>query len=425
MPTPSQTPANPSQSQPQSLPPQTPDAQSAMSRKLATDHRYYWFLVAFLVAESTLGSMVNDMYSPALPAMTRYFGCPVPLAQMGLTMGMIGLGLGQFILGPMSDRYGRRPVLLGSSILFIVAAIVSIFSPSIHFFNICRLFQGMGAAGGYFLARTIPADVYTGRQLAKLMALVGAINGIAPASAPVIGGFTSETWGWRAVFIVLAAIAVVLLALSPMVKESLPDARRTQGAWWRTIRFYGNLLRNRPFMIHVSFKGISLGLMFSYVSASPFILQTHYGLSQTSYGLIIGFNAIFLALGSMLALRFHPFERAARAGAIIAAAGFIGQAVALWTVHSIWLFEGLMVISLFGLGMVFATTNTLAMNEGRAQAGMASALLGISGYVVGAIVAPLVGMGNVLHSTAIVFAVVSVLVLVCSQASHRLPSDLD
>ena len=134
-----------------------------------------------------MGSFVNDMYSPALPAMVRFFGCTVSIGQLGLTMGMIGLGIGQIILGPVSDKYGRRPVLIASMSLFVVAAVVSIFSSTIHFFNLCRLFQGMGASGGYFLARTIPADVYSGRQLAKLMALIGAINGVAPASAPLVG----------------------------------------------------------------------------------------------------------------------------------------------------------------------------------------------------------------------------------------------
>ena len=157
---------------------------SPMLKKIKADSRYYWFLVIYLVGLSALGSFVNDMYTPSLPEMCRFFHCSVPTVQMGLTMGMIGLALGQFLLGPISDRYGRRPVLICSTLLFIFAAIVSVFSPTIHFFVACRLFQGIGASGGYFLARTIPADVYQGRGLAKLMALIGAINGIARLRPP-------------------------------------------------------------------------------------------------------------------------------------------------------------------------------------------------------------------------------------------------
>lgn len=389
-----------------------------------TNGHYYAFLVFYLVFLSALGSFVNDMYSPALPAMCRFFGCSIPLAQMGLTMGMVGLGVGQLILGPLSDHYGRKKVLLGSLLLFIVAAVASVFSPSIHVFNTCRLFQGMGASGGYFLARTIPADLYSGRTLARFMALVGAINGIAPASAPVLGGITSERFGWQAVFVFLAIIAAVILLLSPCLKESLPPSRRTKGAWWKALPGYITLLKNRPFMIHVSFKATALGLLFAYISASPFILQNHYGMSQTVYGLVIGANAISVAVGSMAALRFRPLKKAARAGSLILAAGIIPQAIALYTIHSIWVFEACMVVALFGLGLIFSTTNTLAMNEGRAKAGEASAILGVAGYIIGAIVAPLVGMGNVMHSTAIVFVALTILILICCHGSKKLAPDL-
>lgn len=411
------------QSQPQPLSPDP--TQSKLSRKLGTVKGYYAFLVCYLVLLSALGSFVNDMYTPALPGMCRFFGCSVPLAQMGLTMGMAGLAVGQFLMGPISDRYGRKPVLAFSVALFIVAAIASIFSPNIHVFNICRFFQGAGAAGGYFLARTIPADVYSGRPLAKLMALIGAINGIAPASAPVIGGVTADAFGWRGIFVVLAIFAAIILALSPIMKESLTPARRATGHWWQAISTYGKLLRNRPFMTHVSLKSVSLGLLFAYISTSPFILQTHYGMSQTVYGLVIGFNAIFVAAGSMVALKFKPLKKAAKVGAWILAAGVAGEAIALWFVHSIWVFEITMIVMLFAMGLVFTAANTLAMNEGREKAGEASAILGIGGYIVGAIVSPLVGMGDILHSTAIVFVATTILVLIFSRASSALAPDLD
>lgn len=387
--------------------------------------RNYAFLVFFLVIVASLGSFVNDMYTPALPAMCRFFGCSVSLGQLGLTMGMIGLGVGQMILGPLSDRYGRKPVLIGSVILFIVSAIASVFSPSIHIFNACRLFQGLGASGGYFLARTIPADLYAGRQLAQLMALTGAINGIAPAAAPVLGGITADDWGWKGVFVVLAGFALVILAVSPFLKESLPKSRRTTGAWWKSLPGYMSLLKNRPFMIHICFKGAALGMLFAYISAAPFIVQTHYGFSQTHYGLLIGFNAIFVASGSMLAMKFKPLKKAARTGTLILVPATLAQAVCLWFVHSLIAYEICMAVMLFALGLIFTTTNTLAMNEGRQRAGEASALLGLAGYVVGATVAPLVGLGNVMHSEAIALVALALIVLVCSRGSHKLPADLD
>lgn len=321
---------------------------SRLTKALNGNSKYYWFMVLNMVLLSMLGSFVNDMYTPALPAMCRFFDCSVSLGQMGLTMGMIGLGLGQFILGPVSDKFGRKKVLIGSVGLFVVMAVASIFSPNIHIFNLCRLLQGVGASGGYFLARTIPTDVFAGRNLAKLMALVGAINGIAPASAPVIGGFTAHAWGWKGVFLLLAAFAFLLLLNSLRMKESLAPDKRLATSFWRSFGGYVTLLKNKPYMVHTWLKGTALGMLFAYISASPFILQTIYGLSQTQYGIIIGFNALF-----------------------------------------------------------------------------AAALLGIAGYMVGAIVSPLVGMGNILHSTAIVYAVLTLLVLILAIISRRLPADLE
>lgn len=398
--------------------------QSAMTEKLQKDHSYYWFLVIYLVLISALGSFVNDMYTPSLPAMCKFFGCSIPLAQMGLTTGMIGLAFGQLILGPVSDRYGRKHVLYGSLSLFIIAAIVSIFSTSIHMFNTCRFFQGVGASGGYFLARTIPADIFGGRSLAKLMALIGGINGIAPASAPVIGGVTSDSFGWKGVFALLTIFAAVTLVLGYFMKESLSPENRTKGKLWDSVKGYIKLLKNYHFMIHVTFKGMALGMLFAYVSATPFILQTNYGLSQTVYGLVIGFNALFVAAGSMLALKFHPLKKAAGVGALILFSGVVGQVISLYSIHSIWIFELFAIIILFGLGLIFSTTNTLAMNEGRNDAGEASSLLGIAGYVVGAVVSPLVGIGNILHSTARVFGVLAILILVCAYFSQKLAPDL-
>lgn len=401
------------------------DMHSPLAKALVARKGYYGFLVLFLVVLSTQGSFVNDMYTPALPAMCRFFGCAVSVSQLGLTMGMIGLGVGQMILGPVSDKYGRRPVLIVTTLLFIAAAVASVFSPTIHIFNLCRFFQGIGASSGYFLAKTIPADVYAGRPLARLMALIGAINGIAPASAPVIGGIMADAFGWKSIFLLLAGFAVIVLVMAWIVKESLPADRRVTGSLLSSMKGYGTLFKSVPFMTHVMLKASALGLLFAYISSSPFILQNHYGMSQTSYGLLIGFNALFMAVGSMISLRFRPYKKAAFIGAVIVAVGVTALTVALYTVHNLWVYDGCMVIILFALGMLFATSNTLAMNEWREHSGEAAAIIGLGGYVIGSIASPLVGLGNELHSTAIVNIVLAVLVMVFAVASRRIPADLN
>lgn len=393
-------------------------------RPAQTDKKYYRFLVMYLVLLSALGSFVNDMYTPSLPEMSRYFGCTASQAQLSLTFGMIGLGIGQLLMGPISDHYGRKIVLSVSLIVFITAAVVSVFSPNMTTFLFLRFVQGAGAAGGYFLARTIPADIYHGRDLAKLMALIGAVNGLAPASSPMLGGIIADHGGWKAVFIVLAAFALLVLCIAPKLKESLYKQDRTTVPWYKTIPGYLKLMKNTPFMVHISLKGCALGLLFSYISAAPFILEIHYGFSQTMYGIIVGLNSLAIAAGSMLSLRFHPFKNAVIPATIILLPSILIGAYALWHIHSFLLFEICSISMLFAGGMIFSVTNSLAMNEGRMQAGEASALLGVAGYVVGAIVAPLVGIGNILHSTALVFLGLLLLVIIFSIWTYRLKADL-
>lgn len=386
---------------------------------------YYIFLIGYLVLLSAFGSFVNDMYLPTLPEMTRYFHCSVSTVQLGLTAGMVGLAFGQLLMGPISDRVGRKPVLLVSLCIFLAGCVVSVFSPTINFFLWCRFVQGTGASGGYFLARTVPADIYGGRPLAKMMALIGAINGFAPASAPVIGGLVAESVGWKGVFWILSGFSALLIVLCAFFKESLPKQRRVTGPLRDAFREYKVLCSNKRFMTHVLLKGTALGLLFAYISSAPFIIQTHYGFSELQFGLFMGFNAVFVALGAMLALRFHVLKRAAWFagwGLLIATSV---NAIALFFIDDVWAYEGTLLPMLFCMGMIFTVGNTLAMNEGRTDAGTASAILGVAGYLFGAIVAPLVGLGDIRHSAAVVCLVMAVLTLVCSYGSRLLPADLN
>lgn len=386
---------------------------------------YYVFLIFYLVMLSAFGSFVNDMYLPTLPDMVRSFHTTRPVVQLGLTFGMIGLGLGELILGPFSDRWGRKPILVGALIVFCIGAVCSIQSTTIHEFIWWRLVQGLGASGGYFLARTIPADLYQGKALAKVMALVGAINGFAPASAPVIGGLVAGDWGWQGIFWILFGFSAMLLLLSPILKESLPHSRRVTGHFGAAFVNYKVLASNRRFIIHTMMKGAALGMLFAYISSAPFIFQDHYGYTQLEFGLFMGFNALFVATGSMMALKFKPLKRAAIVGARALLAIVTIQAICFFTVDNVWVYEGLNLPMLFCLGMMFTVGNTLAMNEGRGAAGDASALIGLAGYIFGAIVSPLVGLGNQLHSTAITLISLAIITSVFARLSRAIPADLN
>lgn len=401
------------------------NTQTATAPKQGPTGGYFVFLVIYLAMLSAFGSFVNDMYLPTLPAMKRAFLCSTSTVQLGLTFGMIGLGLGELILGPLSDRYGRKPILVAALIVFCIGAAGSVFSPTIHVFLFWRLIQGLGASGGYFLARTIPADLYGGRQLAKVMALVGAINGFAPASAPVIGGLVADSIGWKGIFWILFGFSAMLLILSPALKESLPKSRRDTGRFGTAFLNYGSLIRNKRFVTHTLLKGTALGVLFAYISSAPFIIQTHFSYTQLQFGLWMGLNALLVAAGATLALKFRPLKKAAVWGGRILVLVALAQFFCYFFIDNFAVYEVLNLPMLFCLGMLFTVGNTLSMNEGRKCAGDASALIGLVGYIFGAIVSPLVGLGNVLHSTGIAILALSALVLVFAHLSRELPADLN
>lgn len=385
---------------------------------------YYIFLIIFLVLLSAFGSFVNDMYLPTLPEMVRAFHTSTSTVQLGLTFGMIGLGVGELILGPLSDRFGRKPILICTLIIFCIGAMCSVWSRTIHVFLWWRLVQGIGASGGYFLARTIPADLYKGRALAKVMAIVGAINGFAPASAPVLGGLVARNIGWQGIFWVLFGFSAMLLLLTFRFRESLPMSRRISGHFGVAFKNYGLLAKNRHFIVHVLLKGSALGVLFAYISSAPFIIQDHYYFNQLQFGLFMGVNALAIAAGASFALHFKPLKRAAVIAAWCLAATVIAQWVCFYHVDNVWVYDALNIPMLFCLGMIFTVGNTLAMNEGRAYAGDASALIGLAGYMFGAVVSPLVGLGDILHTTPLCIAVLTVIVVVTAHMSRELSADL-
>ncbi|MDE5924836.1 MAG: Bcr/CflA family drug resistance efflux transporter, partial [Muribaculaceae bacterium] len=201
--------------------------------------------------------------------------------------------------------------------------------------------------------------------------------------------------------------------------------KRSSGPLFGAFKEYGPLLGNRRFMVHVLLKGTALGVLFAYISSSPFIMQTIYGFSELKFGLFMGFNAIFAAVGSIMAVKFKILKRAAWIGGWVLLMATVVESLALFFIDDFWAYEMALLPMLFALGMIFTVGNTLAMNEGRQNAGAASAILGVTGYVFGAIVSPLVGLGDIRYSTAIVFLVMAVQVLLYAYGSRRIPADLD
>lgn len=399
---------------------------SAAGTALSPAPKNYLMFVVFIAIIGAFSSLVNDMYLPTIPSMMKEFHTTPSMTQMGISMAMLGMGLGSIVWGSASDRYGRKPVLIISLIVFVAATALSLFSRSITFFIVCRLFQGVGAGGAMVLSTSIPADVYMGRQLAKLMAVIGAINGIAPALGPVLGGFMADWVGWRGIFVVLLVIGVIMTFWTTRYRETLPPQRRlSSGSMSDYIKAYRALLTNGRFMIYVTIKAVAIGLLYAYISSAPFIIQTHYGFSAMDFGLIFGGNALAISAGSTLALKFKVMKQGMVVGCVGMFITAVAEAFVMWNQAPFWLYELAAVPMLLFSGMIFSSSNTLSMEVGRQDAGTASAILSVVKYVFAAIVSPLVGLGNMFHSAAIAFVVVTAISLVLAWKASRLPALAD
>lgn len=367
--------------------------------------RHYVFFLIFVAMLGAFSSLVNDMYLPTVPAIMREFHTTPAVTQLGLALAMAGLGIGSAICGSASDHYGRKPVLYVSLAAFCAATAVCLFAHNITFFVICRFVQGLTAGGAVVLSRSIPTDISSGRELAKIMAIVGAINGIAPALGPTIGGCLADSVGWRGIFVVLLGIGLIMLAMTARSHESLsPDKRVPARSLRDYLKAYGVLFRNGRFMLYAMTKAAAIALLYAYISSAPFIIQDHFHFSSFHFGLIFGGNALFMALGSMLVLKFKVLKNGLIAGTAAMFLFAAAEALCLWLADSFVLYEVLAVLMLTGAGMNFAAANTLAMEEGHSDAGTASAILSVTKYALAGAVTPLVGLGNIFHSSAIAFA---------------------
>ena len=368
---------------------------------------YSVFLFILLGALTAFGPLVTDMYLPALPGMANYFSTTASMVQLGLTTSMIGLAVGQLIFGPLSDKFGRRPLLLASMLVFIVSTLLCIYSPNIETFIALRLLQGIAGAGGIVISRSVATDMFSGKELAKSMAIIGAINGVAPVAAPVLGGFFTDIIGWRGIFWILLGIGILLLMAVVRFRESLkPEYRKQEGLKQMFLGFPA-MLHNRRYVYFVLQYGFSSGVLFANIASSPFIMQQHYGFSPMMFSIVFGVNSLAIGIAAASSVKFHNTE----SGTFIGSLGMLMFSAlllfALWLECSFWVYELLLLAVIFMLGLTFTSSTTLAMDSGRENSGTASALFGAVGFAFGGIVSPLVGIGNILTTTGIVFVVCS------------------
>ena len=380
-----------------------------MVKKMKFKKNSAQFIFIFLGMLTAFGPFVTDMYLPSLPSMQVFFNTSVSMVQMGLTFSMLGLAFGQLIFGPLSDKLGRRQPLIVSMLLFAVATLLCIFAPTIEIFVALRFLQGIAASGGIVISRSIATDKFKTKNLTKALAIIGAINGIAPIAAPVLGGMMLKALGWQGIFEILLVIGVALLGCCFYFQESLSTQRRSSAKLSQIFSNFKKVLKNKKYLYFTLEQSFALAILFAYIVSSPFIIQNHYGFSAFAFSLFFGANAICIGVGAAYAAKMSSALKAIRVSVFGINLCAWGLMIALPLDASIVIFEGLLLILCFMLGMSFTVATATAMDAARAQAGTASALLGALGFLFGSIVSPLVGLGNIMIATGVVLIVCATL----------------
>jgi DHA1 family bicyclomycin/chloramphenicol resistance-like MFS transporter len=353
-------------------------------------------LTALLAALTGIGPLTTDMYLPSLPSIASELNAPI--AQVGLTISayLIGFAFGQIVYGPVSDRHGRKPVLLGALVVYIAATIVCVLSTSIEMLIVARAIQALGGAGGVVLTRAIVRDFYSGARAGRELSLIGSVMALAPVVAPLIGGVLQTAFGWRAIFMLLvAAGASMLIVVWRLLPETLNERAEQPVSPSAMLASYRVVARNRGYLGYLSLGAVSFAGLFAWISGASFVLQNLYSLTPFVFGVYFAIGSFGYLTGTSAAAKLVT-----RAGldltlgigsAIMATGGLALVAELAFHLDSALGIVLAVAVFLAGFGMVLPQSIAGAMQPFPERAGAASSLFGfvqqsaaaLSGAIVG------------------------------------------
>lgn len=325
---------------------------------------------------SALGPLSIDAPAPALPAIARALGASPAAVQLTLAAYLSGLLAGQLVHGPLSDRVGRRPPLLGGLALYTAASIAGALAPSLRVLWLVRFAQGFGACAVVAISRAVVRDRFDGREAAALHSARMTVSGAAPVVAPILGGLLATALGWRAVFVALAAAGIGLGALvASSLPESLPPERARPG-----LRGAAAALRDRRFLRMALAGGASEAALFAYLSGASFVFIDGLGLTPRLFGLLAAATAVGI-VGATLAgrrlVRRIGVPRLLRAGAVAAVTAYAALVAAVLLGAGRGAVAVAMIAGVSTVGVVLPTATAAAMDGRGEGAGSASAVLGL------------------------------------------------
>jgi DHA1 family bicyclomycin/chloramphenicol resistance-like MFS transporter len=359
---------------------------------------------------------------PAFPDIARALHTSASWVQPTLTACVAGLALGQLVIGPLSDRVGRRVPLVAAMTTYAVAALLCASASSVAALIVLRFVQGLAGAGGIVIARAVVRDLRTGAAAVRLFSSLMLVTGLAPILAPVVGGQLLALTSWEGIFVTLAVLSALIALLAGLaLPETLPPERRSASGLGRTVHTMRGLLRDRSFLGHALAGALTFGALFAYISGSAFVLQRIYGLSPQVYSLAFAMNGLGLVAASQVNARI--VERVGPTRLLRRALGCVAASTAALLVVvsvgglSVWALLVPMFAIVSSLAFVLPNATALALADHPEVAGTASALAGVIQFMVGALAASLVGVAG--PDTAVPMGIVMVVLALGAWIAQR------
>ncbi|MFD0826384.1 multidrug effflux MFS transporter [Neobacillus sp. M.A.Huq-85] len=355
-------------------------------------------LAILLGSLGLLGPFTIDTYLPSFPTIVKDFDTTASLVQLSLTSCLLGLGLGQLVIGPLSDVKGRRKPLLFFIALYLLASITCSIAPNIYFLILARLIQGFAAAGGLVISRAIVRDLFSGRELTKFFTMMVLVGNLGPIVAPIAGGGILAFTNWHGVFVALTCVgAVLLITVTFKLEETLPEENRVPSNLSQIRKNFGSLFKDRTFMGYAFTQGFTTAGIFAYVSGISFVYQNIYGVTPQQFSLLFGVNGLALIIGSQMVgfLADTISERTfLKIGLAISNLAGVSLLIALFLKAPLLAVAIPVFFFVMSISMIGTTSFALAIETQGHIAGSASALLGLLPFVLGSITAPLVGIAG-------------------------------
>ncbi|MBF0812328.1 multidrug effflux MFS transporter [Staphylococcus xylosus] len=360
-----------------------------------TNRQLPLMVIIMLGIMTTFGPLTIDMYVPSLPNVQSDFGTTTSQVQLTLSFAMIGLAIGQFTFGPLSDAYGRKKIALLIISIYVIASLTAVFTTSLSLLLVIRLIQGLTGGGAIVIAKASIGDQHKGKSLAKGLASLLVVNGIITILAPLIGGYALSVSNWKAIFLILTIVSFAILIFAFFKMEETRDTDLTKLNFSLIFKDFGYLLKKPAFIIPMLLQGLTYVMLFSFSSAAPFITQKIYEMTPQQFSILFALNGIGLIIMSQLTALLVEYINRYFLLVLLTLIQISGVVLIIFTLifHlPLWVLIIAFFLNVCPVTGIGPLSFTLAMESRTGGSGNASSLLGLFQFILGGIMSPLVGL---------------------------------